>query len=68
MVCKTVGAGVLGRETENWQFSYVTAPAGQAPGEWAQAYHCGAGAASLGLRSAGADGPTVQCRMGQARD
>jgi len=26
------------------------APAGQAPNEWAQAYHCGGSAADLGLR------------------
>jgi len=36
-------------------FSHLTAPAGQVPGVWAQAYHCGS-AAGLGLRGAGADG------------
>jgi len=41
------------------------APAGQAPGVWAQAYHCGGGAAALGLRGAGADGacPTVRAAV-----
>jgi len=55
---KSWGKG-LGRRLENWDFLYLTAPAGQMPGEWDQAYHYGSGAAGLGLRGAGADGPTV---------
>jgi len=39
------------------------APAGQVPGEWAQAYHYGGGSASLGLRGAGADGSTVRAAV-----
>jgi len=38
--CKKVGAGAFGRGPENWHFSYVTAPSGRAPGEWAQTYYC----------------------------
>jgi len=50
---------VLGRGPENWHFSYLTAPAGQAPIEWAQAYFCGGAAAGLGLRGAETEDPTV---------
>jgi len=46
----------LGRGPENWHFLYVTAPTDQAPGECAQAYQCGGGAAGLGLRDASTDG------------
>jgi len=57
--CQKVGVGFFGRGPENWHFSYLTAPAGQVPREWAQVYHCGGGAAALGLRGVGADGPTI---------
>jgi len=58
-----VGIGVFGRGPENWHFSYLMAPAGQAPGEWAQANHCGGDAAGLCLKGAGADGPTVRAAV-----
>jgi len=35
----------------------------QAPGEWAQAYHCGSRAADLALRGAGADNPIVRAAV-----
>jgi len=53
--CKKVGVRVLVGGPENWHFSYLTAPSGQAPGVWAQTYHCGGGAAGLSLRGAGTD-------------
>jgi len=48
---------------ENWHFSYLTAPAGQAQDERAQAYHCSGGAAGLARRGAGADGQTVRAAV-----